>query len=132
MRKIPESSNHLKKYYQKMILKRKNEILQGLRKELHKGISKGVELRSSQGSDLGDLSTLNLNNALSISFTDRYSNILKGIDNALERVEEGTYGYCEECDEKIDRRRLEIIPFALYCVKCQRKIEEERKRGLRR
>jgi len=132
MRKIPESSNHLKKYYQKMILKRGNEILQGLRKELHKGISKGVELRSSQGSDLGDLSTLNLNNALSISFTDRYSNILKGIDNALERVEEGTYGYCEECDEKIDRRRLEIIPFALYCVKCQRKIEEERKRGLRR
>jgi len=36
-------------------------------------------------------------------------------------------GYCEECDEKIDKRRLEIIPFALCCIECQKKIGEEEK-----
>lgn len=94
------------------------------------GINKGAELRLSQGSDLGDLSAINLSNGLSIAFVNRYNNFLKEIDNALERVEGGTYGCCEECGEKINKRRLEIIPFALNCVKCQRQIEEERKRRL--
>lgn len=91
-----------------------------------------AELRSSQGSDLGDLGDLNLMNSLNISFADRYTTILKGLDNALERVEEGTYGLCEECGEKIDKRRLEVVPFALYCVACQRKIEKKNRRRLRR
>lgn len=42
------------------------------------------------------------------------------IELALRRVEEGTYGLCEECGEPIAARRLEVDPAAIYCVPCQR------------
>ncbi|MGE0232545.1 MAG: TraR/DksA family transcriptional regulator [Flavobacteriaceae bacterium] len=45
------------------------------------------------------------------------------IELALRRVDEGTYGLCEECGEPIPERRLEIDPAATYCVPCQRLYE---------
>jgi len=57
--------------------------------------------------------------------------MLRQIDQALVRVDEGGYGICEECGEKIDKKRLEILPFTPYCVHCQRRIEEEDRRRVR-
>ena len=88
-------------------------------------------MKSSLGSDLGDLSTLNLDHRLSVSFARRYSDMLRQIDQALARVDKGNYGICEECGEKIDKKRLEILPFTPYCVHCQGRIEEENRRRVR-
>ena len=44
---------------------------------------------------------------------------LKLLNQALERLAEGEYGVCEACDNEIPRRRLEIVPWAKYCVHCQ-------------
>lgn len=52
------------------------------------------------------------------------SETLQEIDDALDRVEEGTYGRCEECDCAIPERRLQIKPWAKLCIECQRKEEE--------
>jgi DnaK suppressor protein len=114
-----------------MILKKRNEILKGLSKELNERISRGPELKSSLGSDVGDLSALNVDSHLSVSFAKRYSNMLKQIDQALARVDEGSYGICEECGEKIDKKRLEILPFTPYCIQCQSRMEEENRRASR-
>lgn len=46
---------------------------------------------------------------------------LASINKALEKIEKGTYGICENCNEKIDLRRLEIMPEANACLKCQKK-----------
>jgi len=46
---------------------------------------------------------------------------LKAIDSALQRLERGIYGTCEECGEEIPFQRLQSLPFAAYCVDCQRK-----------
>ena len=43
------------------------------------------------------------------------------IEDALERIEDGTYGMCAGCGEAIAPKRLEIIPYATLCVRCQRK-----------
>ncbi len=51
---------------------------------------------------------------------------LRSIDSALRRIEEGTYGYCQECGEPIEEGRLMAKPFAVLCVRC--KEEKERKR----
>ena len=51
--------------------------------------------------------------------------MLERIDEALERMEEGTYGTCERCGEAIDPARLEAIPYAIRCVRCE-EAEEER------
>lgn len=43
------------------------------------------------------------------------------VDEALERIENGTYGKCEECGDTIPIERLEILPYATLCVACQQK-----------
>jgi RNA polymerase-binding transcription factor DksA len=58
-------------------------------------------------------------------FTDRLSlgvNLekrLKEINDALSKIENGTYGICEKCGSKIDEKRLKAFPTARYCVKCK-------------
>lgn len=49
---------------------------------------------------------------------------LKEIDEALRRIEEGTFGICEECGGKISKKRLEVLPYATLCIKCAEKEED--------
>ena len=44
---------------------------------------------------------------------------LKEVDEALERMEKGTYGFCENCKEEIDIERLKVYPAAKTCIKCK-------------
>jgi len=52
---------------------------------------------------------------------------LAEIEDALKRIEEGSYGICEMCDEPISEERLKIKPYAKYCIICREIIEKERK-----
>jgi DnaK suppressor protein len=45
--------------------------------------------------------------------------------SALQRIDEGSFGTCERCSEPIAEKRLEALPFARYCIDCQRVVEEE-------
>jgi RNA polymerase-binding protein DksA len=49
--------------------------------------------------------------------------ILEQVEGALGRIEQGTYGKCEECGDEISAERLEAIPYAAYCIDCQRRQE---------
>lgn len=76
---------------------------------------------------------------LEMILTDREKKKLKQIDDALDRIEEDTYGLCEECGVKIPKPRLKVMPFARFCVDCQEKSEreerytrEEQEEGLRK
>ena len=64
---------------------------------------------------------------LDLILTDREKRKLAQIDDALDRIEENTYGLCEECGVKIPKARLKVLPFAIFCVECQEKIEREEK-----
>lgn len=64
---------------------------------------------------------------LDLILTDREKRKLSQIDDALDRIEENTYGLCEECGIKIPKARLKVLPFAIYCVECQEKNEREEK-----
>ncbi len=61
---------------------------------------------------------------MSMSTNDRQ--LLESIDAALYRIEEGEYGYCDNCGEPIQEKRLEALPWAHHCVKCQ----ELKERGM--
>jgi len=61
---------------------------------------------------------------MSMSTNDRQ--LLESIDSALYRIEGGDYGYCDNCGELIQEKRLEALPWAHHCVKCQ----ELNERGL--
>ena len=61
---------------------------------------------------------------MSMSTNDRQ--LLESIDSALYRIEGGDYGYCDNCGDPIQEKRLEALPWAHHCVKCQ----ELNERGL--
>jgi DnaK suppressor protein len=56
---------------------------------------------------------------LAISNIDRGSKQLRDARAALRRIQEGTFGMCEECEEEIHRKRLAAIPWAALCIQCQ-------------
>ncbi len=52
---------------------------------------------------------------------------LNAITTALEKIEDGTYGQCEDCGEDINKKRLKIIPFTKFCINCQSEHEKRAK-----
>jgi RNA polymerase-binding transcription factor DksA len=51
--------------------------------------------------------------------------MLRDVMSALERIENGSFGACERCGEAISDKRLDALPFARYCIDCQRLVEDE-------
>lgn len=45
--------------------------------------------------------------------------LLREVNDALRRIAQGNYGVCQECDEPISSKRLDAVPWARYCVRCQ-------------
>jgi DnaK suppressor protein len=57
--------------------------------------------------------------ALAVCNLDREFNLLRDARAALRRIQEGTFGTCQECDEDIHPRRLAAVPWATFCIRCQ-------------
>jgi DnaK suppressor protein len=75
--------------------------------------------------DMADAASNSYNADILMSISDNDLNLLKDIDNALDKIKNGTYGVCEECEEKINEKRLEANPVARYCISCKRLMEEK-------
>jgi len=85
-------------------------------------------LRKSRSEANGDLSTMpihmadvgtdNFEQEFTLSLMENDGSALEQIEAALERIEESTFGTCEECGAKIPKARLNAIPYAALCVKC--------------
>ena len=112
------------KTLEKNLLKLKEEIL--------KDIDENIKTeRSSTERDVGDFydeAESEKGRQLTYMLGERDRKKLDAINTALEKIEDETYGICEECGEKIDKKRLNVLPFAKYCVSCQSDME---KKGVR-
>jgi len=73
---------------------------------------------------MADMGTDNFDQELSFSLLENEEQTLEQINEALERIEQGTFGLCEECKQTIPRPRLQALPYARYCVECARKVEK--------
>ena len=73
-------------------------------------------------SDEGDLSQQHHEEWIFLNRNTIDIKLLREISSALHRIEEGTYGTCPECDEPISAKRLDALPWARFCVKCQEEI----------
>jgi DnaK suppressor protein len=73
--------------------------------------------------DSVDMSLQDVNQELMLRLGERESQIVADIDQALLRMDEGTYGQCGRCGKPIDERRLEAVPTARYDAACQTEIE---------
>jgi RNA polymerase-binding transcription factor len=73
--------------------------------------------------DSVDMSMQDVSQELSLRLGERESQIVADIDQALMRIDEGTYGECTRCGKPIDERRLEAMPTARYDAACQTELE---------
>ena len=76
--------------------------------------------------DRASLETEHINNLL---IRDRERKLLGKVEEALERVENKTFGYCEECGNEIGKERLLIRPVTTFCVACKESLEAEETNG---
>jgi DnaK suppressor protein len=74
---------------------------------------------------LADLGSDNFQQGVNLSLLETEQERLDEISGALARIEDGSYGRCEECQQPIGRDRLEALPYARFCVECARKQEEQ-------
>ena len=82
-----------------------------------------LELSDDGVKDTVDLSLMDVNKELALRLGERESQMIADIDQALLRIEEGSYGTCARCGKLIDERRLEALPTARYDAACQEAIE---------
>ncbi|MBI3457847.1 MAG: TraR/DksA family transcriptional regulator [Candidatus Rokubacteria bacterium] len=77
--------------------------------------------------DLGDQATTAYTREFLFELGNGDRRLLKEVLIALQKLDEGGFGECERCGQAIAEKRLEALPFARYCINCQRLIEEEEK-----
>jgi DnaK suppressor protein len=82
-----------------------------------------LELSDDGVKDTVDLSMMDVNKELALRLGERESQMIADIDQALLRIQEGSYGVCARCGKLIDDRRLEALPTARYDASCQAIIE---------
>ena len=90
-------------------------------------LHEGREQTKDEGMDTYDLASDARDREINLILTDRDRDKLQAIDEALARVDDGTYGVCESCERDIAEARLEALPFTRLCVNCQAEREKEAK-----
>ena len=119
------------KLFKELLLKKKAEIAKGIEHIANDA------LKTSQRDAAGDLSAYSLHMAdmatdnydreFALNIADTEQKIIHRIDEAIEKLENDTFGLCEVCGKKISKVRLKVVPYAELCVPCQEKQEKKRK-----
>jgi DnaK suppressor protein len=107
-----------------------NETLEDLLNEASRTVS-GMSNPNENMPDPSDRATLESDRNFTLRIRDRERKLIGKIKDALERIEDGSYGICESCSEEISEKRLKARPVTTLCIECKKKQEdEERVKGL--
>ena len=79
---------------------------------------------TSMPNHMAELGSGSFDQELTLSLLGNENDALDQIEAAIERIEDGTYGRCEECGKAIPKSRLDAIPYAAQCVRCASQREE--------
>ncbi len=106
--------------FKKLLLKQREEIVG----EVKQMVESSKEMGQDGIQDIGDEAANIYNKQVLLSLNENERLRLLEVDEALDRIENGTYGICEECGGPISLKRLEVRPVAKYCVPCLTKLEK--------
>jgi DnaK suppressor protein len=118
--------------YRKLLLKKRQELLEemtGLRRESLDTIKESTGDLSSYSYHMADLGTDAGEREKNFLLASKSGRFLYHIDEALRRIENGTYGKCHECGQEISKSRLQAVPHARLCIDCKSKEEEKKARN---
>lgn len=118
--------------YRKLLLEKKKQLLEEMGILLDSHVSTTVKDAtgdlSSYSYHMADQGTDNMERELGFMFASKSGRLVYHIDEALHRMEKGTYGKCVACGKQISKARLTAVPHARLCIDCK-SAEEERKAG---
>jgi RNA polymerase-binding protein DksA len=109
-------------------LEKEREVLEKQYRDLEEG-----NLLSSQSEFSGEMpfeedyaasGTTTFERERDLSLSENVKDLLKRVSEALDHIEDGTYGTCEVCGERIQEERLKALPYANLCIKCKQKEEK--------
>ena len=101
--------------YRKLLLQKREQILE-LVKAARNSEAEGDD---KEAPDLGDRALSTVIRDLSYQLTAGEREMLRRIDEALDRIEAKTFGICSACDKKVQPARLDAVPWARHCIECQ-------------
>jgi len=114
----PFMNERQRAYFRRKLLDWRDEILRSTKETLEH-----LQNDSEQHADIADRATSESERALELRARDRQRKLIAKIDEALARIDDGTYGYCEETGEPISLKRLDARPIATLSVEAQERHE---------
>jgi DnaK suppressor protein len=100
-------------------LERYKKVLEAKQAELSAGLRNRESIAIEKTPDALDEVQLAGERELAIRNLDREANLLRNVRGALARIADGSYGICMHCEEEIKQKRLEAVPWAPFCIRCQ-------------
>ncbi len=111
--------------------KKQYEMLVELRDQLVDQIrtisSHSLSSSKQAGEELADIGSDNFNREMELGLMTEETQRIKAIEDAIKRLHDGSYGICEDCDNKINPARLEALPYAKLCINCKSLREKEQR-----
>jgi len=107
-----------------MLISKRNTILKEAKEEIAKYMSGDTRQLVDTAIDEGDWAVVDISEDLSLRRLDSHRQLLRDIDECLRKIQEGTYGICEECGEEISQKRLNVLPTATLCIDCKENNEK--------
>lgn len=116
----PFMNDRQREYFRRKLTNWKNSILEGNRDTIE-----GMQTGTRNIPDVADRASEETDRALELRTRDRERKLVSKIDSALRRIEDGSYGYCEETGEPISLKRLDARPIATLSLEAQERHERK-------
>ncbi len=106
--------------FKRQLLRRREEVIKDLRRRLDRRKLSAEE----DGLDNADIAANEMEAQMLVALSEADCRELEQIEAALERIEAGDYGVCEDCGKPIGRERLRALPYVTLCLECKRRRED--------
>ncbi|GFO61435.1 molecular chaperone DnaK [Geomonas silvestris] len=117
---MPEKSDVVDLEQRKVLMEQKRRLWAELREEIFTNAGEELHTQYEIPQDPGEMSILDLLADAGLAIAEVRRAQLTALEESLRRLEMGTYGVCEGCGERISLERLRVVPFAAFCVACQK------------
>jgi len=104
-------------YYKKRLLDKQEELL----RLVTKSEQDGREADEEATQDIADKAANSYTKEFLFHQSDENRRVLQLVNEAFERMKEGAYGQCVACQEEVQQKRLDAVPWARHCIECQEK-----------
>jgi len=124
LQRMPAAVSKRKDMLKRLLLKKRNDVVQGLGIQMGRKLTHETGQKIDSAMDSADQSAQDVDQGIDYSLLEMKYEQYKDIADAFRKLENNSYGICEECSGEISIKRLEVNPLARYCIECKTRREE--------